>query len=301
MAYCLIFKTDDMTNITKLLTPHIQDLGGFKARRSLPQNEQPMVGPFIFFDHLGPAVFPPGAGVDVRPHPHINLATVTYLFEGVLLHKDSLGYVQEIHPGAVNWMTAGRGIVHSERSPQSDREIESTLHAIQTWVALPEGSEEIEPSFAHYPAVDMPTWTENGVAIALIAGELQGKKSPVNNLSPIIYADLSLTSGSNFVFEPNHSQRAVYSVTSGIAIDGEPLEQHKLAVLAPNTAIAISADSQARCMIIGGESVGKRHKWWNFVSSSQDRIEQAKKDWKAGKFAVVPEDAELIPLPENIM
>ncbi|WP_229640498.1 pirin family protein [Waterburya agarophytonicola] len=157
-----------MSNITKLLTPHIQDLGGFNARRILPHDEYSMVGSFIFFDHLGPATFPPGTGVDVRPHPHINLATVTYLFEGALLHRDSLGSVREIRPGAVNWMTAGKGIVHSERTPESDRDVESTLHAIQVWVALPEEAEEIEPSFAHYSCDDIPNWTANGVKIALI-------------------------------------------------------------------------------------------------------------------------------------
>ena len=177
-----------MSSLIQLLTPHIQDLGGFNARRSLPNDQRMMVGPFIFFDHLGPAIFPPGKGVDVRPHPHINLATVTYLLEGALLHRDSLGTVQEIHPGAVNWMSAGKGIVHSERSPDSDRLRESTLHAIQTWVALPEEFEESEPYFSHYPAAEIPTWRENGVAIALIAGSTMGKTSPVNTLSPIIYS-----------------------------------------------------------------------------------------------------------------
>ena len=288
-----------MSSVTQLLTPHIQDLGGFNARRSLPHDELMMVGPFIFFDHLGPAVFPPGKGVDVRPHPHINLATVTYLFEGVLLHRDSLGYVQEIHPGAVNWMTAGRGIVHSERSPQSDRDLESTLHAIQTWVALPEEDEETEPSFSHYPPEDIPTWTENGVTISLIAGETMGKISPVKSLSPIIYLDLVFSPESNFRLPPEYSERAIYSATEGIVIDGEKLEQHQLAVLSPEKEITISAEIQARCMIIGGEPVGKRHKWWNFVSSSLERIEQAKQDWRAGKFDIVPGETEFIPLPEE--
>ncbi len=289
-----------MSNISKLLTPHIQDLGGFNARRSLPHEGQLTVGPFIFFDHLGPATFAPGKGVDVRPHPHINLATVTYLFEGVLLHRDSLGYVQEIHPGAVNWMTAGRGIVHSERSPQSDRAIESTLHAIQIWVALPEAAEETEPSFAHYPAGDIPTWMANNVEIVLIAGELMGKTSPVNNLSPIVYADLNFAPAGKFVFLPDCSQRAIYTVTKGIAIDGEKIEQHQLAVLKPDSTVTISAETSARCMLIGGESVGERYKWWNFVSSDPERIEQAKLDWTAGKFDPVPDETEFIPLPENI-
>ena len=289
-----------MSNITQLLTPHIQNLGGFNARRSLPHNDRMMVGPFIFFDHLGPAVFPPGKGVDVRPHPHINLATVTYLFAGVLLHRDSLGSIQEIHPGAVNWMTAGRGITHSERSPQSDRIIESTLHAIQTWVALPEEYQETEPCFSHYPAEDIPTWTENGVAIALIAGEALGKKSPVNTLSPIIYLDLSFTPGGKFILPPDYKERAIYSVTPGIIIDGEELEQHRLAVLSPDIEVEIIAHNQARCVVVGGEPVGKRHKWWNFVSSHPERIEQAKQDWQSGKFESVPGETEFIPLPDNI-
>ena len=289
-----------MTNLSQLLTPHIQDLGGFNARRSLPHDELMMVGPFIFFDHLGPAVFPPGKGVDVRPHPHINLATVTYLFEGVLLHQDSLGFVQEIRPGAVNWMTAGRGIVHSERSPQSDREGNSTLHAIQTWVALPEETEEIEPSFSHYSPEKIPTWTENGVHITLIAGETMSRKSPVKSLSPIIYIDLSFSPESEYILDAEHTERGIYSVTEGISIDGEELEQHQLAILNPGNKVAISADVQARCIVIGGEPVGKRHKWWNFVSSSSARIEQAKQDWRSGKFDQVPGETEFIPLPEEV-
>lgn len=288
-----------MSNITKLLAPHIQDLGGFNARRSLPHDEHSMVGSFIFFDHLGPATFPPGKGVDVRPHPHINLATVTYLFEGALLHQDSLGCVQEIRPGAVNWMTAGKGIVHSERSPESDRSIESTLHAIQIWVALPEAAEEVEPSFEHYPPEDIPTWTDNGVKIALIVGELGNKKSPVKTLSPTFYGDLSFEPGSNFVLNLDYSERAIYTVTKGISVDGEELPQHRLAILSPKSSIEISSQIQARCMVIAGEPVGKRYKWWNFVSSSKEKIEQAKQDWQTGKFESVPGETEFITLPED--
>jgi redox-sensitive bicupin YhaK (pirin superfamily) len=289
-----------MSNITKLLTPHIQDLGGFNARRSLPHAEHSMVGAFIFFDHLGPAVFAPGTGVDVRPHPHINLATVTYLFEGALLHRDSLGSVQEIRPGAVNWMTAGKGIVHSERSPQSDRLEESILHAVQIWVALPQEAEEVNPSFTHYPSEAIPTWSENGVEITLIAGKLMGKASPVETLSPIFYADLSCSTNSKFIFIPDYSERAIYTVTEGIIIDGEEIEPHRLAILAPDSTVEISADTQARCMLIGGEPVGKRHKWWNFVSSSLVRIEQAKQDWQAGQFDPVPQETEFISLPKDL-
>ncbi|MEO1673034.1 MAG: pirin family protein [Cyanobacteria bacterium J06631_2] len=287
-----------MSAIARILTPHVKDLGGFNARRSLPHDKVTTIGPFIFFDHLGPAVFAPGKGVDVRPHPHIHLATVTYLFEGILLHRDSLNSVQEIRPGAVNWMSAGTGIVHSERSPESDRQIESTLHAIQTWVALPEEEEETEPWFHHYPASDIPAWTEDGVDIVLIAGETRGRKSPVGAVSPIIYLDLSFAPEGKFVVAADHSERAVYTVTPGIQLDGEELAQHQLVMLSPEKKVELSAEKNARCMVIGGESLGQRHKWWNFVSSSEARIEQAKDDWQAGKFPQVPQETEFIPLPD---
>ncbi|GAB1539279.1 pirin family protein [Scytonema sp. NUACC21] len=288
-----------MSSISQLLEPHIKDLGGFQARRSLPHDNRQMVGPFIFFDHLGPAVFSPGKGVDVRPHPHINLATVTYLFEGVLLHRDSLGCVQEIYPGAVNWMTAGRGIVHSERTPESTRNQEATLHAIQTWVALPDEYEETEPWFRHYPGQDLPIWNENGVSITLIAGKAYGRSSPVQTFSPILYLDVLLPPGTQFVLPDDYSERAIYSVTEGLSVDGEPLEQHRLAVLTSGRCVEIASKAQARCVVIGGESVGLRHKWWNFVSSRPERIEQAKRDWKEGRFGQVPEETEFIPLPED--
>ncbi|MEM8827747.1 MAG: pirin family protein [Cyanobacteria bacterium P01_G01_bin.19] len=289
-----------MSNIIKLLEPHVQDLGGFNARRSLPHKEHSMVGSFIFFDHLGPANFPPGRGVDVRPHPHINLATVTYVFEGALLHRDSLGYVQEIHPGAVNWMTAGKGIVHSERSLESDRNLATTLHAVQIWVALPEEAEDVEPSFVHYPAEDIPRWTENGVAIALIIGKLKGRESSVRSLSSTLYCDLALEPGSKLMLDADYSERAIYSITSGVLIDGQELPQHRMAIIASDSSIEISAQTKARCMVIGGEPVGKRYKWWNFVSSSKERIEQAKQDWQLGRFPRVPKENEFIPLPTDI-
>lgn len=285
-------------SIQHLIAPHIQDLGGFQARRLLPSDVLTTVGPFIFFDHLGPAVFAPGKGVDVRPHPHINLATVTYLFEGVLLHRDSVGSVREIHPGAVNWMTAGRGIVHSERSPH-DRSKEAILHGIQTWVALPDEHEETEPWFRHHPATDLPAWEDAGVSFTLIAGEAFDRTSPVQTFSPMIYLDVKLAAGTQFTLPEFYSERAVYSVTEGLSIDGLPMEQHRLAVLNSDTSVKISANSNARCMVVGGEPVGKRYKWWNFVSSRLDRIEQAKQDWVQGKFDRVPEETEFIPLPEE--
>jgi redox-sensitive bicupin YhaK (pirin superfamily) len=301
----LLLMTD---SIQHLIEPHVQDLGGFQARRLLPSEVLTLVGPFIFFDHLGPAIFPAGQGVDVRPHPHINLATVTYLFEGVLLHRDSVGSVQEIHPGAVNWMTAGRGIVHSERSPDDARNSEAILHGIQTWVALPNEHEETEPWFRHHPATDLPTWEENEVSFTLIAGEAYGRRSPVQTFSPMIYLDIQLAPGAQFVLPGNYSEQAVYSVTPGLRINEVPLEQHRLAMLATGTSVTISAEHNSegttaerpvRCVIVGGEPVGERHKWWNFVSSRPERIKQAKQDWREGRFGQVPGETEFIPLPEE--
>lgn len=285
--------------IRHLIEPHVQDLGGFQARRLLPSEALTLVGPFIFFDHLGPAVFPPEKGVDVRPHPHINLATVTYLFEGVLLHRDSVGSVQEIYPGAVNWMTAGRGIVHSERSPNQARSQESTLHGIQTWVALPDEHEETDPWFRHHPATDLPTWEEDEILFTLIAGAAYGRQSPVQTFSPMIYLDIQLPSDAQFILPGDYSEQAVYSVTQGLHLDGVPLDQHRLAVLASGSSVTIASDRPARCCIIGGEPVGERHKWWNFVSSRPERIEQAKRDWREGRFGQVAGETEFIPLPEE--
>ncbi len=286
-------------SITQIIESEVKDLGGFEVRRILPHRDRQMVGPFIFFDHLGPAVFPPGHGVDVRPHPHINLATVTYLFEGIILHRDSLNSVQEIHPGAVNWMTAGRGIVHSERTPEAVRSQESRLHGIQTWVALPQADEETEPGFFHYPAADLPTWQANGVSFKLIAGQAYGYMSPVKTFSPIVYLDVQLSPGRQFTLPSEYRDRAIYSVTAGLIVDGQPLEPHQLAILAPDTAVEVNAQTEARCIIIGGEPLGDRYKWWNFVSSRPERIEQAKQDWQADRFAKVPQEIEFIPLPEN--
>ncbi|AFY94386.1 pirin family protein [Chamaesiphon minutus] len=297
---CLDLSTAIMADLFEhLIEPHIQDLGGFQARRLLPAETLTMVGPFIFFDHLGPAVFPPGKAVDVRPHPHINLATVTYLFEGALMHRDSLGSVREIRPGAVNWMTAGRGIVHSERTPDDLRSQEATLHGIQTWLALPAESEETEPSFEHYPASDLPRWETEGVSFTLIAGTALERTSPVQTFSPTIYLDVQLASGAKFTLPSNYSEQAIYTVTPGLQIDGTPIEQHRLAMLKPGSAVTISAEKAARCMVIGGEPVGSRIKWWNFVSSRPERIEQAKQDWQQAKFARVPGETEFIPLPEE--
>jgi redox-sensitive bicupin YhaK (pirin superfamily) len=288
----------------QILIPEQHDLGGFSVYRSLPHQDLTMVGPFIFFDHLGPAVFPPGEGVDVRPHPHINLATVTYLFEGSLLHRDSLGVVQEIVPGEVNWMTAGKGVVHSERSPDSFKQAKSTLHAIQTWIALPTEFEEVDPDFSHYAASDLPKWTENGTTVTLIAGEFTTKEtksytSPVKVFSPTLYLSLSFTAGSQFHLPTSSQQRAIYSVTPGLSVNGKPIEQRRLAIIEPGTSVDISAAADARAMVIGGEALGSRQKYWNFVSSRPERIEQAKQDWKDQRFPQVPEESEFIPLPSE--
>ncbi|GAB4149952.1 MAG: pirin family protein [Cyanobacteria bacterium J069] len=284
--------------LEQIIEPETKDLGGFQARRVLPGDERTMVGPFIFFDHLGPAVFPPGQGLDVRPHPHINLATVTYLFEGVILHRDSLGSVEEIRPGAVNWMTAGRGITHSERSPDDARAAESTLHGIQTWVALPDADEETEPWFHHYASAEIPAWETGGASIKLIAGQFGELASPVNTFSPILYLDVQLAEHAEFTLPALYSEQAVYAVTPGISLNQEPLAAHTIAVLKAGEAVAIAATQPARCIVIGGEPVGPRQKWWNFVSSRPERIEQAKQDWKAGQFPPVPAETEFIPLPE---
>jgi len=288
-----------MNHIQHLIEPRVQYLGGFQARRLLPSDPVMLVGPFIFFDHLGSTVFPSGKGVDIRPHPHINLATVTYLFEGVLLHRDSVGSVQEIRPGAVNWMTAGRGIMHSERSPDHDRSQASVLHGIQTWVALPDEHEETDPWFRHYPATDLPTWEESGASFTLIAGAGYGRTSPVQTFSPMIYLNVQLAAGAQFTLAGNYREQAVYSVTEELQIDGVAIEPHRLAVLASGVSVTVAADRPARCIVIGGEPVGERYKWWNFVSSRRDRIEQAKQDWRARRFAPVPKETEFIPLPQE--
>jgi len=286
--------------ILQLIEPEVKDLGGFVARRSLPYPERQMVGPFIFFDHLGPSVLPANKGIDVRPHPHINLATLTYLFDGAIMHRDSLGYVQEIQPGAVNWMTAGKGIVHSERSPDLDRRNEVIIHGIQTWIALPVEYEEIDPWFTHYPAQTLPAWEENGVSLKLIAGEVNGYTSPVKVFSPILYIDGALSANAHFTIPADYAERAVYSVTEGLSINNEQIEPYRLAILEPGHEVKVSATTAARCIVIGGEPLGTRYKWWNFVSSRPARIEQAKVDWRNNRFATVPDETEFIPLPEVV-
>jgi hypothetical protein len=282
-----------------VIVPRARDLGGFEVRRVLPSGQRQMVGPFIFFDQMGPAEFSPGAGIDVRPHPHIGLATVTYLLAGRIVHRDSLGVVQSIEPGDVNWMTAGRGIVHSERSDAELRKRRHKLDGIQIWVALPKAHEETEPDFAHYARASLPLIEGEGKSVRVVAGSLFGKTSPVKTFSSLFYADAVLQAGATFALGATHEERAIYLVEGTVEIGGQLFEAGRLLVFSAGDEIAVKAESAARILLLGGEPPdGPRHIWWNFVSSSRERIEQAKTDWKAQRFPVVPGDAEFIPLPE---
>ncbi len=287
------------------IRPRSRDLGGFSVRRVLPAAERRMVGPFIFFDEMGPAVLPPSQGMDVRPHPHIGLATVTYLFEGEIMHRDSLGSVQPIRPGAVNLMTAGRGIVHSERSG-ADRAVEARLHGLQLWIALPDDAEEIEPGFVHYAAEALPEFDVDGARVRLVMGEAYGRRSPVVSYSPIVYLEVRLPAGGAFSLPGGHSELAVYVVSGRVEATGQSEKEGSTAydpnvmlVARRGAAPTLIARETARLVVIGGEPVGPRHIWWNFVSSSKERIERAKDDWRAMRFGTVPGDDEFIPLPEK--
>jgi redox-sensitive bicupin YhaK (pirin superfamily) len=283
-----------------VIVSRTRDLGGFEVRRVLPAIGRRMVGPFIFFDQMGPVTFDAGRGLDVRPHPHIGLATVTYLFEGEILHRDSVGSVQPIRPGDVNWMTAGRGIAHSERTSPETRESAGPVFGIQAWVALPKRHEETEPGFAHHPGASLPVIEGEGVHVRVIAGAVFGKRAPVALLSDMFYADASLASGASVELPVEHEERAIYVADGRIEHDGQMFEQGQLLVLRPRVPVAVRAVGPARVMLLGGEPMdGPRHIWWNFVSSSKDRIEQAKADWKAGRFAPVPDETEFIPLPDD--
>jgi len=277
-----------------------KDLGGFEVRRLLPSVRRRMVGPFIFFDRMGPADFAPGRGIDVRPHPHIGLATVTYLFAGEILHRDSLGSVQPIRPGDVNWMTAGRGIAHSERTGPATRAAGGPLSGIQAWVALPRTEEECEPAFSHHAAEALPFVEGEGWRLRLIAGSWEGVHSPVTTAWDTLYLDAALDPGARLLFPAEHEERAVYPVEGSIEIDGRPTPPDSLLVLRPGQAVTIASRTASRLMLLGGAAMdGPRHIWWNFVSSSPERIEQAKQDWRTQRFAPVPGDTEFIPLPEG--
>ena len=282
-----------------IIDPKVHDLGGFQVRRALPHIDARRVGPFVFFDHMGPAKFASGEGIDVRPHPHIGLATVTYLYDGAIEHRDSLGTVLTIRPGDVNWMTAGRGIAHSERSPTAERAAGHALHGIQTWVALPKSAEETEPSFHHHPANDLPEIHSDGVRLRLIVGAAFGLRSPVKTFSRMFYVAAEFASGSSLILAPDYVERAVYAADAPIWIDDVALAQGKLAVLPTGSDVTIRAPNAARAMMFGGDPLdGERHLWWNFVSSSRERIERAKADWAASRFPAVVGETEFIPLPE---
>lgn len=288
--------------VRRVLEGRPRDLGGFEVRRVLPAGGLQTVGPFIFFDHMGPARFAPGQGVDVRPHPHIGLATVTYLFEGEFLHRDSLGTAQRIRPGDVNWMVAGRGIAHSERTPPDVRGVAggAAIHGIQTWVALPQAAEETDPSFEHHPAAMLPEIRIAGGTLRLIAGEAWGQRAPTAVFSPMFYLAAALEAGATVELPDEHAERAAYVAEGGIVVAGERHGVGRMVVFEPDSPATLQATAASRVMLLGGAPLdGPRHIWWNFVSSSMARIERAKDDWRAARFAAVPGDDERIPLPDR--
>ncbi|MGY4827908.1 pirin family protein [Sphaerotilaceae bacterium SBD11-9] len=280
------------------LTPHAKDLGGgFTVRRLLPSAQAQAVGPFLFFDHFGPITAQPSDNHDVRPHPHIGLATVTYLFEGAMMHRDSTGVVQRIEPGAINWMTAGRGIVHSERTPDDLRGVTRRSHGLQLWAALPAEHEEDAPSFSHTPAAAIPSGAVGGVSVRMLIGSAFGLVSPVPTVSPTLYVDMALPAGAALNVPAAAQERALYSIDNGFSLDGEAVPAGVMVVLAEGTTPRVEAGQGARVMMIGGAPLGHRFMWWNFVSSRKERILQAGDDWAAQRFERVPGETEFIPLP----
>lgn len=274
-----------------------KDIAGFPVRRALPAIERRMVGPFVFLDQMGPMHLAPGQRLDVRPHPHIGLSTMTYLFEGKILHRDSLGTIQTIRPGAINWMTAGRGIAHSERTPEGGSE--GTLSGIQFWVALPKSHEEMEPDFLHLEAGELPVFTDRQVSVRVIAGTAFGQNSPLRAPHPMLCLDVALSKDTMWVVPTDYPERALYLATGEVEVAGASHGQGQLLVLPARYPARVRAVSEARLIVLGGEPMdGPRHIWWNFVSSSKDRIGQAKLDWKLGRFAGVPGETDVIPLPE---
>jgi len=288
-------------SIEMVIVPRARDLGGFEVRRALPAARKQMVGPFIFFDQMGPALMQPGQGIDVRPHPHIGLSTVTWLFDGSIYHRDSLGSSQPISPGELNWMTAGRGIVHSERTAPPELARERKVFGIQSWVALPKQFEETAPAFDHVEAHKLPVIDERGISARIIAGSLYGATSPVKTHSDLFYADVQMTAGTALPLPVDHEERGVYVAEGEIEVAGQVFEQGRLLVFRPGDAITLRAKGNARVMLLGGEPMdGPRYIWWNFVSSSKERIEAAKDDWKQAHFAIVPGDeTDFIPLPDK--
>lgn len=284
--------------IELLIQPRDKDLGGLSVRRALPTRERRMVGPWIFFDHMGPADFPAGEGINVRPHPHINLATVTYLFEGEILHRDSVGSCQPIRPGDINLMVAGRGVTHSERERPEVTARPHRLNGLQLWLALPEGHEEIEPAFFHYPEADIPRVDVDGVPVRVLMGSAYGATSPVKTYADTVYVEAHLRAGQRIAL-PQAQERAVYVAEGALTAHGTDIPEHAMAVFADAPGIELEAVRESRIALIGGEHPGRRYIEWNFVSSRRERIEQAKADWKAQAFPkVAGDEAEFIPLPE---
>lgn len=288
-----------MSTPPTVLQPHSEDLGGgFVVRRLLPAAAQRAVGPFVFFDHFGPIQAGPADDHDVRAHPHIGLATLTYLFEGAMQHRDSTGAVQRIEPGAVNWMTAGRGIVHSERTPEDLRGRTRRSHGLQLWLALPAADEEMAPCFAHTPADALPQLEVGGAQLRVLVGSAFGVSSPVVAHSPTLYLDVQMQASDALPLPPA-TERGLYVVDGAVALDGQALKPQTMTLLAPDSEPMLAAEGPARVVLIGGDPLGPRHIWWNFVSSRKERIAQAADDWAAGRFAMVPGETEFIPLPEK--
>ncbi len=296
-----------MSSIEQVIAPRRRDLGGFEVARVLPYMNRRSVGSFVFFDHMGPAVFAPGKGIDVRPHPHIGLATVTYLFEGAFVHRDSLGSVQTISPGDMNWMSAGRGIVHSERTPPDLRAAGHTVHGIQSWVALPKAAETSAPIFTHHPAATLPVVEKKGARLRVIAGAAFGVTSPVVALSDTVYVDAALEAGADLLLSADHQERAVYAVEGTLTLDGTVLPPMEMAVLVEGKTVTVTAQTAARFMILGGAPLdAPRLMWWNFVASSDALMDKAQVSWAAGPsenwsghFKLPPGESEFIPLPES--
>jgi len=285
-------------SVERIIKPREKDLGGFSVRRVLPVAGRRMVGPWIFFDHMGPAIFPAGEGINVRPHPHINLATVTYLFEGEILHRDSLGSLQPIRPGDINLMVAGKGIVHSERERPEIAAVEHRLHGLQLWLALPEDEEEVEPAFYHYPGKELPKVEIDGVTVRVLMGAAYGVSSPVKTFARTLYFEADLAAGQSLAV-PAEEERAVYLASGKVQINGADINAHEMAVLEPGREVRVMALENSRLALIGGEKMGERYIEWNFVSSRKERIDQAKQMWRDAEFPKVPGDEEeFIPLPQ---
>ncbi|RWA87096.1 pirin family protein [Mesorhizobium sp.] len=287
--------------IELMVIPNAKDIGGFEVRRALPTAKRRLVGPFIFFDRMGPAILRAGHAIDVRPHPHIGLSTVTYLFDGKIRHRDSLGTEMVIAPGDVNLMTAGRGIVHSERTPEELRGAPMSISGLQTWLALPDSQEEIAPVFANTSVIRLPEIDAEGVSGRVVIGEFSGLRSPVATASETLYADLRLAAGASVKIPADAEERAIYTLEGEVSIAGDRFPAERLLVFKPGEEIVVSSERGAHFMLFGGASLGsKRYIWWNFVSSSKERIEQAKEEWKTGRFDIVPGDEEeFIPLTEG--